>query len=459
MSFLISVTRWPAVVLAASIPTAAALVASVDDSFGRASVWVRRGAWTVLIATYGFWTYLAVAFGVLLAWTVPVWGWMGIGLLAVAAGATASRPLHRPRVPASVPLGLFIAVVLSGWVREEERLRCDDYLALAPPVELIVPSHPDLASCRPGEVRRAGRFPRTIWEAPDGRLIFTTQGASIPGGIDGAVCEAHPGQARPHCVGEPRGKSQGLVRMADADRLVAMQWGVRTPSGGKGSVVLEISPSEPIRVVSEHVSEEELAEGFYEPANSTLFMFSDEMDAIYQATMPGFVLGTEIPIEFTPGELHYDTSRGEGVACGNHLGAALRGDPFALRYFVDEGSSLIDRLSVTWGCDWDPTTRKVYTTVPNLGLLTTLDFDSGRVERRSWVGFGMRSVAYDPTRRRVYFTNFLRGYVLALDEATGSIINRWFVGRFSRWVRLTRDGRALLATGNLGIVRIPLEDP
>jgi hypothetical protein len=69
----------------------------------------------------------------------------------------------------------------------------------------------------------------------------------------------------------------------------------------------------------------------------------------------------------------------------------------------------------------------------------------------------MRSVAYDRARRRVYFTDFLRGNVVALDEPSGGIVGRWFVGRFSRWVQLTHDGRALLATSNLGIIRISLD--
>jgi len=47
--------------------------------------------------------------------------------------------------------------------------------------------------------------------------------------------------------------------------------------------------------------------------------------------------------------------------------------------------------------------------------------------------------------------------VLAFDERSERIVDRWFVGRFSRWVMLTRDGNALLATGNLGIVRTPLD--
>jgi hypothetical protein len=187
-------------------------------------------------------------------------------------------------------------------------------------------------------------------------------------------------------------------------------------------------------------------------------MFSDRRDQIYRAVLPDFEPAAPIPIAFAPGELHYDPGAGEGVACGSPGGAALRGEPFALRPFAGEDSSWCEKVSLTWGCDWDQPARKVYMTVPNLGLLERIDYDSGRVEKRWYVGPGMRSVAYDRQRRRVYFTDFLRGEVIAFDERSEQIVHRWFVGRFSRWVRLTPDGRALLATGNLGIVRIPLDD-
>jgi hypothetical protein len=164
-----------------------------------------------------------------------------------------------------------------------------------------------------------------------------------------------------------------------------------------------------------------------------------------------------IPAEFAPGELHYDPVAGEGVACGGRIGAALRGDPPTLRYLANGDASPLEQVAVTWGCNWDQQARKVYTTIPNLGLLERIDLDTGLVEKRWFVGPGMRSVAYDRERRRVYFTDFLRGFVHALDERSGSIVDSWFVGRFSRWVRLTRDGRALLATSNLGVVRIALD--
>jgi hypothetical protein len=44
--------------------------------------------------------------------------------------------------------------------------------------------------------------------------------------------------------------------------------------------------------------------------------------------------------------------------------------------------------------------------------------------------------------------------VVAFDERSERVVHRWFVGRFPRWVQPTHDGQALLATSNLGIVRI-----
>jgi hypothetical protein len=409
-----------------------------------------------LAACYALWTYLAVTFGTLLGWTAPAWLWAA-GLAAAGAAAwTFPRPRHRLHVPIALPLGIVVAGLLSGWLREEQLTRCDDYLALAAPVELVVASQADFAACRAGEVRPSGRFPRTIWEAPQGgRLVFTTQGAPIPGGIDGSICEAEiGGTARPRCVGPPLNKSQGLVELPERDLLLGMQWGVQTPSGKRGSVVFELSRGAPLSILAAHWFDEPLGDGFYEPRNQTLYLFSDEMDGIHPVSLPSFTPLATIPIRFAPGELRYDMRRGEGVACGNATGAAIRGAPFSLRLLAPGSTSLLERISASWGCDWDPQTRQVYSTAPNLGLLNRIDYDSGRVDRRWYVGLGMRSVQYDRERRRVYFTNFLRGEVVALDEESGQLVGRWFVGRFSRWVRLTRDRRALLATSNLGIVRI-----
>ncbi len=420
--------------------------------------WLGCACWVVLIALHALWAYLAIAFGALLGWTVPLWLWAVVALVALAAAATAFRPRRRLHVPLVLPLGIWIAGALSGWLREENLLRCDDFLALRPPVQLVVPN-PHVASCRPGEVRPSGRFPRTTWEDPDGtRVVFTTQGQATADGLSGSVCEARlEGGAPPHCVGAPINKSQGLIDLPEQGRLLVMQWGISIPGGHSGAVVMELPRTEGISILAEHWFDEMIGDGFYEPRNSTLYMFSDRMNGIHRVRLPGFEPEPVIPSTVTPGELRYDRGAGEGVTCGQGLGVAVRGAPYSEHHFAEANPSPLDRFSMSWGCDWDPTARRVYSTVPNLGLLDRIDYDTGRVEKRWFVGLGMRSVAYDRARRRVYFTDFLRGDVLAFDERSERVVDRWFVGRFSRWVRLTRDGRALLATGNLGIVRIPLD--
>jgi hypothetical protein len=258
-------------------------------------------------------------------------------------------------------------------------------------------------------------------------------------------------------VGKPEGKSQGLIDLPEENRLLVMQWGIETPAGRPGAVVFEIPRQAKIEILAEHWFDEMVGDGFYEPRNSTLYMFSDRMNGVHRVRLPAFDMLPTIASDLAPGELSYDPALGEGVACGHGLGTAIRGAPYGQRYLAEQNSSPLEKVSMTWGCDWDPRARKVYSTIPNLGLLDRIDYDSGRVEKHWIVGFGMRSVAYDRTRRRVYFGDFLRGNVYALDESSGRIVGRWFVGRFSRWVQLTRDGRALLATSNLGVARIPLE--
>lgn len=412
----------------------------------------------VTLAAYALWVYLAVAFGALLAWTVPAWGAAALALIAVGTLGTRLRPPAGIRLPLALPLGAWIALVLSGWPREERLLRCDDYLEVARSLRIVVPSHPELSSCRPGEVRPSGRYPRTFWEAPEGgRLVFTTQGDAIEGGLDSPVCEVIPGEGGATCIGGGYGKAQGFVEIPDRDRLLVFEWGVRTPQGGMGSVIYELPLRRRAEVLAVHRFDEPLGEGFFEPRTSTLYAFSDRMDGIHPILLPGFEPAPVVPVSFAPGELRYDAERGRGVACGKNLGAAVRGEPLELREFARSGAWL-GRVSVTWGCDWDPEADRVFTTVPNLGLLVELEYSTGRVLRTWFVGLGMRSVEHDPVRRRVYFTDFLRGYVHAFDLRTERVTARWFVGRYARFVRLTRDGSALLATSNVGIVRIPLDE-
>lgn len=418
---------------------------------------------TAIVATFHLlWVYAATSFGVLLAWTPDRLSLIVVIALACGWLLTAQRPLSRVKIPMVVPLGAWIALILSGWLREENLLRCDDFLALQAPVELILPSHPELSSCRPGEVRPAGRFPRTIWQGPDDRIIFTTQGTPIAGGIDGSVCQADLGSsARPQCVGRPSSKSQGIIDLEAEQRLLVLQWGILTPDGRSGSVAMEIPREGDLTVLAEHWFPEMFGDGFYSPQLSTLSLFSDrntETGYLFPVHWPDLARQPAIPMPIImPAEIHVDSERGEGIVCGTPMGAAIVPGQLPLRGFGTSAAGPIERVSLSWGCDWDPASRKAFIAVPNFGLLDRVDFDSGAVEKRWFIGPGARSVAYDARRRRIYLTDFLRGYVVAFDERSETVVNRWFVGRFSRWVRLTRDGAALLATSNLGIVRIPLD--
>ncbi len=441
----------------------------------------RYVGWLCFLTTlglYGIWGYIALAFGILLGWTVSVGVRVAVVAIAMLSLTTSLRLRRGFHIPPVLPLGIWIAAVLSGWLREEKLLRCDDYLALKPPVRVLVPSDPNLASCKPGEIRPTGRYPRTTWEAPDQqRFIFSTQGDSANEGVTGAFCESPAeGTDRPHCVGPRLNKSQGLIEIPDRNLLLGCQWGIPNPDGSIGSIIFEFPRNGPLQILAEHRFEEPFGDGVYEPRNSTVYLSSDRKNGTFPLHLPSFEFGPVIPFDVTGGEFRYSTELGEGVICGNGIGTAIRGAPFSARHFISGGDSIVKRLSSavhrltsgelptietvaeSWGCDWDPATRKVYSTVPNLGLLDRIDYDTGQIEKRWFVGPGMRSVSYDRTRKRVYFTDFLRGAVLGLDEESGQVFARWFVGRFSRGVSLTRDGTALLASSNLGIVRIPLDE-
>jgi DNA-binding beta-propeller fold protein YncE len=117
---------------------------------------------------------------------------------------------------------------------------------------------------------------------------------------------------------------------------------------------------------------------------------------------------------------------------------------------------------LVWGCAYDPDARRAHAAVANLGLLLTIDYDRGTLLSADFVEVGLRPMTVDAVRRRLYVANFIRGDLHALDLDTGEQVRTWFVGRFVRGVRLSRDGRALWVTSNLGVVRVwlaSMDDP
>jgi hypothetical protein len=427
---------------------------------------------------HAFWIYLAIAFGSLLAWSVTV-GVRVFIVLAVATWMTTARSAwQRARVPLSLPLGIWIAACLSGWLREEAILHCDDVLRARaqPGVEIAVATSADESTCTAGRTLAVARYPRKLWEAPGGaRLVFTTQTGDrrvsplepAPGRLPNSICEAQAdGSGEPRCVGA--GKAHGIVDAPDRDRLFVAAWGLRTSEddASRDGVVYELTRVSPLQVVRERRLRS-AGDLFYEPLVDRLGTLSDEGFEMVPLSASTLEPQAPVPTPINPGEVRYDASRHEGVFCfaagplrtidgGAFFAVAFRGEPYSFRPLGGSASYPSAWLALSWGCDWDPIERRVYATIPNLGLLATLDYDTGRILSRRFVGLGLRSVAYDRARRRVYLTNFLAGDVIAVDIETGREVGRWFAGRFAREVRLSHRGDAIFVTSNVGIVRIPL---
>lgn len=425
-------------------------------------------AWTLVAAAHALWVYLAVAWGTLLAWTVPAWAWALLAVALALVAATERSAWRGVRVPFALPLGGWIAVVLLGWQVEERVVRCDDVLALRADrrATLLSPST-DLDRCSAGTVVPVGRFPRIVWEPSEGdRWIVTTSAASRGEApprtrFDGSVCEVRRG-SEPRCVGE--GKAQGIAESAALDRIFVASWGQHAP-GVRGRL-LAFPRRGPFEVIAETSTPESLGDLYYEPAVDRLYGFTDEGFEVlpFVASSMERLPSIEVPL-LPPGAVRYDASRSEGIICSAggpftqiegeaFMSLATRGDPFEVRPL---GTGALALATMTWGCDWDPVARRAWVAIPNLGLIATIDYDTGALLRTDFVGFGIRSLTYDGARRRIYATSFLAGFVAALDGATLDEVDRWWVGRFPRAATISRDGAALLVGTNLGVVAIELQ--
>jgi hypothetical protein len=183
-----------------------------------------------LIGCYAGWTYLALAFGLLLGWTVPGWAWAVVALTALAAAVTLARPRPRLRVPLVLPLGIWIAVVLSGWLREEYLIRCDDYLGRS--------------RRRSWWCRRNPILPRAALAKFDGRGVSRERSGKRrmasascsqrrTGGRRGPDrCSVRSPPRRSRSTPLRRTADQqvaGLIDLREQNRLLAMQWGPRSP--------------------------------------------------------------------------------------------------------------------------------------------------------------------------------------------------------------------------------------
>ncbi len=431
-------------------------------------------AGVVLIAHLGF-LYVALAFGTLLIWAVPVWVHVLCASLLLISLAGALRSLRPPRLPLCLPLGIWTAAALACWLREDGRIRCDDYLSVLqdPSIRIAIPTSSALARCAPGDVLITGRYPRRIWQ-PSGSsdIVFTTQpgvlrflptGTSVPEELSGSVCFGSlDGSRRPECTGN--GKAQGMAESERHDRLFVGGWG-RFENGARGALyAFERKP--PLRLIAEHYFREQTGELYYDEKSDMLGMLSDEGEVVIPVNAATLTPEAPVPAPVIPGETRYDQALGEGVFCfaagplkplngRGYAAVAFRGAPFAARPLAPSTRYPSSWLALTWGCDWDGQARRVYVALSNLGLLLTIDYDTGDVLERRWVGLGVRSVAYDHERRRLYLANFLRGRVTEWDVRTARELRSWFVGRFVRYV-VVRKPSSLLVSSNLGILEIRL---
>lgn len=455
---------------AAALPTAAYALASEWRSPQR---WLKRAAIASTISLGGlhiFWLYLALSWGPHLAWTT---GWSLRGLVlatTLAALGTLRRSTWRGCVPAALPLGIWIAATLSGWVREENLVRCDDYRRASsqPRVRVIGTTIAALDTCAPGAVFSVDRIPRSTWESPDRARFLVGTGSGNRGANEIArearypevLCDvATDGTTSPRCVGGRYGKSQPFAEAVDRGEVFVGVWGVGASGSGRGGAILRVPRETPLALLEQRRFEGPVGYIFYAPKTDTVGFFDDGCTTYREARASDLAEISKRPLGACPGELRYDPVSDEGLFCGgiDVVAATFQAAPFTYRDLAKQNLPL--RAALSWGCDWDRLHRKLFVSLPNLGLLAQVDQGSGKVERYRWVGFALRSVAYDPRRDRVYLTDFLGGDVIALDAKTGFEVARWFAGRFVREVRLRRDGRGLVATSNLGLTLIDLGDP
>ena len=455
-----------------------AIVAALATGFRLAANprWTGRGrllrplAVGALLSLYAIWAYLAVVFGWLLAWTVSLVVAGAILFIAAVAFIGLWRPIGGMRIPVLFPVGVWITACLLGWVREDGLIRCADYSRFQSDASatLVIPTTRALSGCAPGQILRVERYPRRVWEAPDGsRYLVTTQrgintsvGTPVPDPIEDSICEFAADGSRRTCVGEY--KTQVIFDSERLDRVFVGGF-----SGWQG-ILYALPRSDSLRLLREVRTGGGTGEGYYDPDADEIGLLADECSGLTRFRASDLSPLPPVPAPFCPGETHYDATRHEGIFCfapvgplgplllgtGDYLSVAFHGSPFSYRLL---GASHVWRYgALVWGCDFDPARRVAWIMIANLGVIAVTDYDTGQVIDTWLAEPGLRSAVFDASRSRLYMSNFLRGDVIAIDVDSGREVGRWFVGRFARYVGLTRDRNSLLATSNLGVVRIPL---
>ena len=423
---------------------------------GRATA-LRVGAAVLVLALFGFLAYEALAFGAMLSWSIP---WWGFATVAVAAVLCVQWSSSLPRVHFVLPLGLFVLLCLWGWRVEDGTVRCEDHerLLAQSGVALLVPSVRSLEGCTNGTRARPTGHPRKLFAAGPRRFFATVQlneQADATSTFDGGLCE----------IGLADGGAS-IVCDKDLPRLYALAYraDVNELVVGGGRLLRRLAGDAPFATLAQ-ADPGNVGMIVHEPDKHRLVVFFDDMSHVATYDDNDLRQLESWPLHVTPEEFRYAPERQEGLYCfastplfplagRGYLSLAVGADLLSLRPLGASNQVPWAWLAFSDGCDFDPATRKAYVGVGTLGLVAVLDYDDGSLVKTYWAGFGVRPLLLDRTRQRLYAGNYLDGWMLELDASTGTQLRRWFVGRFVRHIVPAPDGAALLVTSSMGIVRV-----
>jgi hypothetical protein len=152
----------------------------------------------------------------------------------------------------------------------------------------------------------------------------------------------------------------------------------------------------------------------YDPALDTLFVLGDDGRYDHPDARGGHASSDEVtvPLPMLADYGRYDVGTHEGISVrcrGTDRSLRERRVSLSggrLRRFTARAAavrdSMVGWLAFSFGCDWDPATRRAYVAIPNLGAVAELDYDSGRVIDFGRTYVGLRYLRFDPSRRRLY---------------------------------------------------------